>query len=1305
MPNRPIRTLFLAILFAIASSAHATEARLYGAGQLTSSLVSSAIQDENGYIWIGTVYGLSRLDGIETTEYFHSQDEGSLQDNFIREIFCDNEGRVWVGTITGMQMYCPETDSFKSVSFGGLAYVPNVSEIIQLKSGRIWAIVSRLGIYELDPESMTASPVGHITELCGTDHFNSIHEDKNERVWIGTDEDGVFCLDKSHKSVAQYKFTGNSEEQIDKIGENADGIIIIAAEGKVWMFDEVRKQFIPLKQPANTYLAVEDMLLTSDGEFLIATANSGLWRIDDRTQSVTARNTIFPADINQSKANIVSLMEDREGNIWCGCFQRGMVMIPAPDTDKSFNFWKLSAIEGLDYGIDHGATSSLLKDSEGRIWCGAQDGSLFVLNEDGSIHRKFTLEHTAQCLFEDSRGNIWIGYENFGMSRLNPATGKVTYIPELSQFFVKTIIEHNGTTLYIGTLGHGIWEYDLRDGRCAKLTSDDPYNYLLLRNSYINTLMIDSRNRMWVGHFLGAACYDLGTGRFLEYSTDSILNSSVGYTLAETKDSSIWIGTNNGIFKWSDKDRNYTNYDTENGLSSNMICGIVEGYDGNLWCSTFRGINRINRTDGTVTTFGTSSAASSQEFIQGIFCTDGKTIYFGDSYGITRFSPPVNAGSNTRTVILTSLQVGNSKANINDYLKDGNVLSMKYNQNTFTIGFSTMSFRNAENIRFRYRLEGLDENWYTTSYGTSTITYNHLPAGRYTLEIFADENSEFSPTQRWSVHIGRPWYGKWWSFLIYAAVLCIMIVLTEITIRRHRNEEMNQQKLRYYVNVAHEIRSPMVMILNPIEKLIKNEEDPEKRHTLNTIKRNSTRVLRLMNDFLDIKKLDKGLMVPEFRDTNLVESIKETLSNFSYEAEKRNIDLVFEYAFEKMVFNVDPVHIDTIIFNLVSNALKFTPDGGEITISLRMSHQYGKIEISVSDTGTGIDEKEIGLVFNRFYHTSTKQFTDHRGFGIGLNLCQMLAELHNGSIVVQNRLDRSGTVITLTLPTITETTALGEAGTNSVNVTEYQEKLKQKKTRIKNTERILIIEDDEETRLYLEEMLSTSYKIMTAKEGDSGLQRALTELPDLILTDIVMPGANGLQILKRIKNNPNTTHIPVILLTSNTGMEDRLEGLEHGADGYIVKPFNIDELTTTIDNILKNRQRIRGKFSGAHQEDKIKPIEVKGNSDKLMERIMAVINDHLDDPDLRVEMLSEEVGLSRAQLHRRMKEITGISTGEFIRNIRLKKAAELLTEKKVNISQVAYMVGFSSQTHFSTAFRKFYGISPTEFMNRETEQE
>lgn len=1279
----------------------------YGPGQLTSSLITCAIQDNEGYIWIGTEYGLSKFDGIDITEYFTKYEKGSLINNSIRSLYCDRDGRVWIGTIIGMQLYCPETDSFKSVSFEGLSYIPNVSHILQLASGKIWVIVSRLGIFEIDIENMTAKPLDYVKDLCGTDHFNNIHEDKHQRVWIGTDEDGVFCLDKNHRNVISYRLTNRSQEHIDKIGETANGIITVAAEGMVSMFDEVRNQFVQVRQNPHSYIAAKDFLLTSSGEFLIATANNGLWKYDEGTQRIIRKTTPASYEVNLDKTNIVSLLEDREENLWCGCFKRGMIMIPSLSNNEPFTFWSLSQMEGDGHSNDYGATSAILKDSHGQIWCGTQDGTLFQLDSSGSLRKKYSLEDSAECIFEDSRGNIWIGKENFGISRLNTETGHQTHIPEVANFFVKSITEHNGI-LYIGTLGNGIWIYEPDSKRCFKLSNDDPENYRLLRNSYINCLTIDSKERMWIGHYLGVACYDLKSSRFLEISSDRALNISVGNTIAESSDGTIWIGTNNGIFRWSDTTKEYTSYNTEDGLSSSMISGIVEGADGNLWCSTFRGINRINPDNGTITSFSAKYGAVYQEFIQGIYCSDGMNIYFGNSNGITSFSPPAGNRNINRSVFLTNLQIGNQKSNINDYLKNTSTIKLDYSQNTITLGFSTFSIRDVENIRFRYRFSNLDKEWYTTGYGANKITYNRLPAGKHTLEICAEENSEISPINTWTIEVGRPWYRKWWAYMIYLSLIIILFALTEITIRRLRRAEANQKKLKYYANLAHEIRSPMVMVLNPIDKLLRTEDNPEKRHALNTMKRNSARVIRLMNDLLDIRKLDKGLMTPQYRDVNLVELIQETLGTFSYEAEKRNINIVFEYTLDRVVFNIDPVHIDTIVFNLVSNSLKYTPDGGEITVSLRMSQQFGNIEISVSDTGPGIDAKEIGHIFNRFYQTSAQQYTDTRGFGIGLNLCQMLADLHNGSIIAENRQDRSGTLFKLTIPT--NTTSIEETPydkaihTNSISVIESADKFTtSKKTRVKNTERILIIEDDEETRLYLEEMLSPSYKIMTARNGDSGLQRALIELPDLVLSDIVMPGTNGLQVAKRIKNNPNTTHIPIILLTSNSSINEKIEGLEHGADAYIVKPFDIDELLTTIDNILKNRQRIRGKYSGAHQEDKIKPIEVKGNSDKLMERIMNVINENLDSPDLRVEMLSEEVGLSRAQLHRRIKEITGISTGEFIRNIRLKKAAELLAENKVNISQVAYMVGFSSQTHFSTAFKKFYGISPTEYINRETE--
>ena len=1301
-----IKTLIAGLVLTTAPLSLA-QPRFYGAGQLTSSLITTSIQDSEGYIWIGTEYGLNRFDGIDITSYFSNYKKGALINNSIRDIYCDRGGRVWIGTIIGMQSYNPDTDSFSNVSFEGLSYIPNVSQIVQLESGKIWVIVSRLGIYEIDDINMTASPVEYLKELCGTDHFNTIHEDKHQRVWLGTDEDGIFCLDKNHKEVTSYRITAQPQEKTDKIDETANGVITVATEGMIAMFDEVRQQFVPVKQNPQPYLAVKDFMVTSNGEFLIATANSGLWKYDERTHSLIRKDTPSSHKVNLMKADIVSLMEDKEGNLWCGCFQRGMLMIPPANINGPFRFWDMTSLEAISQSLDYGATKSLLKDSKGRIWCGTQDGTLFLLDEDGRLLKKFLLEDSAECIFEDSRGNIWLGKENFGMSRLNPETGNQIYIPEVANFFIKSIAEYKGI-LYIGTLGHGIWKYEHDTRTCYKLTGNDPENYKLLRNSYVNCLTIDSKDRMWVGHFLGASCYDLNTGRFLEFSTDMLLNISVGCTIKESSDGTIWIGTNNGIFRWSDTSKGYTRFNVEDGLSSSMICGIVEGSDKNIWCSSFNGINRINPVDGTITSFNADSGNEHQEFTQGVYCTDGTNIYFGNSNGITSFAPPVRNSALTRNIHLTNLNIGSQKANISSYKKNDSWIRLQYSQNTITLGFSTFAIQNAENIRFRYRLTDIDKEWYTTEYGANKITYNHLPAGRHTLEICAEENSEISPVYTWTIEIGRPWYRKWWAYFTYIILISILVVLIVISIRRHRQVETNQKKLRYYANVAHEIRSPMVMVLNPIEKLLKTEDNPEKRHALNTMKRNSIRIIRLMNDFLDIRKLDKGLMTLQCKEVNIVETVRETLENFAYEAEKRNIRIYLESTLDRMIFNVDPVHIDTIVFNLVSNALKYTPDGGEIGVSLQIGSQYGTIELSVSDTGPGINEKEIGRVFKRFYQTSAQQFTDTRGFGIGLNLCQMLADLHNGSIIAENRQDRSGTIFKLTIPansaTIDEKWDGKTTHTNSVSVTESADKIrKDKKTRVKNTERVLIIEDDEETRLYLEEMLSPSYKIMTARDGDSGLQRALIELPDLVLSDIVMPGANGLQVVKRIKNNPNTTHIPVILLTSNTDINEKIEGLEHGADAYIVKPFDINELLTTIDNILKNRQRIRGKYSGAHQEDKIKPIEVKGNSDKLMERIMNVINDNLDSPDLRVEMLSEEVGLSRAQLHRRVKEITGISTGEFIRNIRLKKAAELLAENKINISQVAYMVGFSSQTHFSTAFKKFYGISPTDYINRETE--
>lgn len=992
------------------------QSHLFSSNQLSSSLITSSIQDTKGYIWIGTEYGLNRFDGIKVTEYLKDGSQYSLLDNSVRDIICDAQGRIWIGMITGMQLYDEETDDFRTVRFEGTSYTPNVSHIFQLSSGKIWIIVARLGIFEVDPDTMTAYPVKELTELCGTDHFNHFHEDSRQRYWIGTDEDGLFCIDNNLEKVTNYRITERESERIDRIAENINGIIIISCDGKIWMFDEVRHNFISLSQPEEIYLDTKDMLSRSDGDFLIASINHGLWCIDEINYSLRQELTVFPSELSQEKSRLVSLMEDNEENLWLGCYHRGVVMIPPPIENEEFSFWNLSRMENPEDFNDHGATSAICKGKDGKIWCGTQDGTIFLMSEDGRLDRKFDLSSAASCIFEDSRGQIWVGMNSFGLHKMDRNNGRIRSIPELDHIRVKTMTEGPDGKLFIGTLGNGIWKLDLRTEECWKFISDDDENFKLLRNSYINRFLIDSQERMWICHYLGASCYDLKSRRFLDIATNSTLNSSVGYALVESRDSTIWIGTNNGLFSWNDKERDYRQYTVADGLSSNMICGLAEGADGNIWCSTFRGINHLTPDTKEITSYNTSNGTSRQEFIQGIYCTDGNIIYFGDSYGVTNFTPPIKTIIKERDICITSLYVGNTKVYPKEFLKDNHIIDFPYTNNTIAIGVSTMALRDADKIRFRYRLSGLDQEWYTTDYGDGRIIYNTIPSGNYTLQICSEENSAVSPVYEWKIEIGKPWYRSTIAWLIYMLIIAIMITLIIISIRRKSREEAKERKLRYYVNMAHEIRSPMVMILNPLEKLLKKEHDSDVQHALRTMKRNSLRIIRLMNHFLDIQKLDKGEMRVHCREVDLIGLIMELLDNFTYEAGKRNITIDFEHPLDKMMFNVDPDNMDTIISNLVINALKYTPDGGKVTVRLKMSEEYGYLELSVSDTGCGIDEKDIDRIFRRFYQTSNKEYSGNRGFGIGLNLCQMLVDLHNGTIRAENRTDGSGSIFTVMIP-------------------------------------------------------------------------------------------------------------------------------------------------------------------------------------------------------------------------------------------------------------------------------------------------
>lgn len=774
------------------------------------------------------------------------------------------------------------------------------------------------------------------------------------------------------------------------------------------------------------------------------------------------------------------------------------------------------------------------------------------------------------------------------------------------------------------------------------------------------------------------------------------------------------------MFRYDPEKKELQRLTTEQGLLDNIICGLSEDRKGNVWCCTMKGINRIQPYSGRVS----SRYAGSGFYSRGVYCVDEEGVVYGaSSSGIIRFFPDDTLYSRfDRELTVTGLFIdghpvtmltrSGGKPVLRERLEDASAFYLSYADNSFSVLFSLMDFRDMKNTCLEYRLEEFREEWSRTLPGDNCIQYHHLPPGDYTLQVRACENGVCSSVKSLHIHIAPPWYQTGIARLVYFLLLLTVGCFVCLLLKQKRREEINEAKLQFFINVSHEIRSPMTLVISPLEKLLKGNHDHETMIQLQTIYRNAGRILRLINQLLDVRKIDKGQMHIRCTETDLVTFVGEWVHTFAEQAEDKSVGLKYNVLLpqsEQLPVWIDRNNFDKVLVNLLANALKYTPKGGEIEVRLTAGtdekctgplHAYA--EIAVIDSGKGLDEKEIERIFDRFYQGKANQLSTPIGFGIGLNLCRLLVELHHGTITAVNRTGGGGSCFTVRIPLgnshLSEEECLQSEGVSLENQERPVPLPESEMSRPRTLYKVLVIEDDEELRDFLKKNLSVYYKVETAIDGTEGWKKALTRQPDLIVSDIMMPRMNGFQLLKALKSNGNTNHIPIILLTSRTEFADKIRGLSQGADGYISKPFHLQELEVLISNLITNRIRLKGKYSGAQEpDDKVGSVEIQENSKVLMDRILDVVNRHLDDPELNVEMLARELSISRTQLHRKMKELTGMPTSDFIRNIRLRQAAVLLREKDVNITQVAYAVGFVSQPHFSTVFKKLYGLSPKEY--------
>lgn len=1316
MKNTIIITL---ILILICRYGNAQQVYRFDDDKLSCNQIKSLAQDGYGFIWIATEDGLNKFDGWTFTSYFHDEnDSTSLINNYINQIFTDSNQQLWIATNKGLQYYSPREDAFHSIP----NIHSNVSCLTELHNQEICFAVSGSGLYILNTKTKQIQLMKWVGEQCDYSFVNCIYEDSFHNIWISFLENRLACINPATHRIMTYVLPNTPFPKVYGMKEDSQKNLYIITFDDVLLKRFQEEHFISIKTTDNHKVSARGIILGKDGKLWVNTINKGLMYIDIEQEKLYKDNSLISKYFNDSLyGEITSFLEDRNGNKWLAYRKAGLTMIT--NEKKQFEFWDYSLTNPQNY------PTVIYQTKDSHLWIGNQDKSLSEITQDGKLVKRYMLPNYPKAICEDGKGSIWIGCNNAGLYQLNREKGKIQSITIFQNKDINKLISGKNNQLFISFPGNGLGIYDLTTNKGKILSYQTKMkNDVMLGNDWINDLTFDSNGMLWITHFLGLSCYNPETKEFIKIPVNERLKKYVCYTLLEDKNKQFWIGTNNGIFLYTPHDQNLIHFGKEQGIPSNIICGIQEDRKGNIWCSTYKGLCRISHDGHNITNYFSGNGLVDKEYTLQVSLKDkAGFIYFGGTSGITRFMPnQIQTKESIETPTLSYLYINNIPVDSHilsqrqdltkEALVNTNELRFKYTDNIISLEFSTFDFHDKKNVFFEYRIKELGEKWNRTAFGSNHIDYNYLHPGNYTLEVRACKNDMTSPTRTINLYITPPWYQTQWAFILYylSGISLIIFIVYYYFYRKDqkRKEEANEEKLRFFINIAHEIRSPLTLIISPLNEILHQVTDSKIRKDIQIMEQNARRIMNLIDQLLDIRRIDKGQMKIACQEINLISFIQNICDIFEYQAKKRNIQFNFIHNIEELPVWIDPKNFDKIIINLLTNAFKYTADGGNIEIIINTTEKQDKnntnhyISIYVKDTGTGIDPKDLNKIFDRFYQ-STSHSNTTPGFGIGLNLAKMLVELHHGNIKAENRTDRQGSCFIIHIPSDKKSFKEDEIEKDpqpyepTIHLNENPERedsTKKAEIRKQLRNRILLVDDDLNLCKYIQEELYSIYNITICNTGQDALQIALSQPFDLIISDIVMPGMNGFELLEKIKNNTEINHIPVILLTSQAEAENRVKAWTNGADAFLSKPFKIEELISLCSNLIDKHILLKGKYGLGQDIDKgIQQIVIKSHDEQLMERLVKTINTNLSNPNFTVEILAENVGISRVQLHRKLKELLGLSASEFIRNLRLKQATVLLKENDITISQIAYAVGFSNPILFSSTFKKAYGCSPTEY--------
>ena len=1274
--------------------------------RFSSSLISDICQDQQGSLWIATEYGLNKYDGYQFYTFLHDEgDTTSLQANVVVSLLCDRDGQLWIGTNRGLDRFDAARDAFVHYNFPD-GHLPRVSSILQLADGTLMIGTAGYGAYVLGAD-------GQLTRYAdehGEHYFSRVFQDSKGRLWRSGFDESISM--RTGTSIEEFHSELGNPQGFVEVG---DELLVMCQHGFLsYRNGKMSIADIDMSVAAGHDVVFTDMATADDGTIYIGTRGQGVYRFSPSQPRRLEHVDIDAFGLDLNTAKISAAMFDRQGNLWLGCHRKGLLMVP--QRPVLFTSWSFEA-----QGIRLGSTiSSVCGGDNGIVWCTVQGVGVYGFNEQGHVIAHPSSPPAVEFIFRDRQQRFWLGTDD-GLFAYDPITGrselKLTF--ECERFNDMTTDDDGN--IYISTFSRGFCVYNPQTGYLRNYNMNDADTIRgRLCNNWILGLAPDQQGLIWMATASGIACYDPKDDTFRSQGWESQLSGLVCFNVCELRtaknndgfNGSIAIGTERGLYLYDRQSREVRRFPGSEQLTNKVVNYIVQSNDGDIWCSTSQGIWQYSLETGTFIGHVNGNGLTQKEYIVGVgMHTDNDLIYFGHNDGLTVFAPENIKGSVSALdpLQLTAFRVGDEYINTRTILNgvhvadeaigECNYFTLSYLDHTITLAFSQFNYDNPANVTFEYRVNG--GSWVENPEGKNDFTLGHLQPGTYRIEVRALQGNVHSPVKVVVVTVRAPWYRTGLAYFIYALLLLGLIGFVALQYRRRMRQRLDEDKMKFLINATHDIRSPLTLIMSPLEKLkrlLKNNSEAEVHSSLDTIDHNAKRILNLVNQILDVRKIDKQQMHLHCQETDLITFAQGIGKMFEFNAKERNINFEVQHeGLDELKVWIDRNQFDKVITNLLSNAFKYSHDGNSIT--LRLSRQSEEAQLEVIDNGVGLGEDSLKHIFDRFYQGGNAHQASTEGTGIGLNLCKMIVDMHHGTIEAANRQDTQGSVFTIRLPLGNGHLRQEEIDTSTPEVPVVQPSSAKAPT---SRHKVLIVDDDLEIGHYITSELKQYYKFGVCLNGKDAIKELLTNDYDAVVSDVMMPEMDGFTLLRMIKTNFNLSHLPVVMLTSKADVANRLEGLERGADAYLAKPFVLEELHKVIENLIINRQRLKGKFSGAQQQaDLVEQPEVKGNDEQLMERIMKAINKNLSDSDFNVEKLTQEVCISRAQLHRKMKEMTGISTSEFIRNIRLEQAARLLKEQKINVTQVAYTVGFSNLAHFSTIFRRHFGIAPSEYAERE----